>query len=338
MPLHEFEQIFPVLCKRLKQAKAKGRTGQAYLLVGDDVEFLEKFAYAWAQTAACLSPNPDGSACGHCQCCTLFKNNAYPELHTIRPQSKSRTITVDDMRDFEHVISLSTPSGFLKIGMLVEAERLNTSSQNAFLKTLEEPPQNTMLLLLTVSPRTLLPTTKSRCQTISLLRNKQDYSQIAEQGLFKYISLLKRQAGASAGIKAAAGIAKILTAQHANAEEIIQSQKDSNWDKVEDPKIRKQLEEERKAKIEAEYVRLRNIVTSAIQAWFLQRMLIASDADSSLLPNPEILKDAPCPKVPMEEAVQDIKYVADFLKALSGNVDEKIALDAMCLSISEKHI
>ena len=46
MPLADFEKIFPNLCRRLRQTKAKGRTGQAYLLVGDDIDFLEGFAKA----------------------------------------------------------------------------------------------------------------------------------------------------------------------------------------------------------------------------------------------------------------------------------------------------
>ena len=174
MPLSDYDTLFPNLCSHLRQAKAKGRTGQAYLLVGDDIEFLEHFALAWAKTAACKAPLEDGGECGKCDCCRHFSTNTYPELFIVRPQSKSRVILADDMHSFDHIMSISSTPGYLKVGVLVEAERMNDASQNAFLKTLEEPPSGTLLLLLTVNPRLLLPTIKSRCQVVSLLRNTQD--------------------------------------------------------------------------------------------------------------------------------------------------------------------
>lgn len=338
MPLTKYEDIFPNLCKRLKQTKAKNRTGQAYLLVGDDIAFLEKFAMDWAQTAVCQSPLPDGAACCKCEACTAFMHNAYTELFVVRPTSKSRAITVESMREFEHIVSLSTPHGLLKVGMIVEAERMNDNAQNAFLKTLEEPPADTMLMLLTVNARMLLPTIKSRCQTLALLRNKQDYATVGEQGLFKYLMLLRRQAGASNAIRAAAGITKILAAQHAIAEEIAKANRDTTWDNVDDAKIAKQLEEEFAAKVEAEYVKQRGIITGAIQAWFLQRMLLASGASKELLPNPEMFDGIELAVGSPDEASQDIKYVEDFLKCLAGNVDEKLALDTLCLSVCEKNV
>lgn len=338
MPLSDYDSIYPNLCMRLRQTKAKSRIGQAYMLVGDDVNFLEKFAMAWMETAACQSPKPDGSPCGCCKSCTAFKNNAYPELFIVRPQSKSRQILVDDMRDFQYQMGLSATPGFLKIGMLVEAERLGDTAQNSFLKTLEEPPPGTMMLLLTVNPRKLLPTIKSRCQTIGLLQNKQDYSNLAQAGLFNTLSRIYRRAGASAGLRASAEISNLLAECETAAQENVKNIKNSVDDNIDDPKIRKQLEDEMLAKIQAEYVRRRDEITSAIQAYFLQRMLICSGADKSLLPHQEMLGDSDKISFTMDEASQDLKYVDEFLRAVSANVDIKLALDVMCLQISEKRL
>ena len=204
MPLSDFKESFPLLCSRLEQAKRNGRTGQAYLFLGDDPVFLEKFALAWAQTAACTGDTPTGESCGHCHPCDLFQRNCYPECLFLRPQSKSRQITVEAMRQFEYDINLAATPGLLKIGIIVEAECLGEEAQNAFLKTLEEPPPNTLLLLLTVNSRKLLPTIRSRCQTISLLRNRQNYDLAAQKGLFTVLSKLKRGAGAGIGLKTSA--------------------------------------------------------------------------------------------------------------------------------------
>ena len=63
MSLSEFRSLFPKACACLEQAKKNQRTGQAYLLIGDQQDTLHRFALAWAQTAACLEQTPDGSAC-----------------------------------------------------------------------------------------------------------------------------------------------------------------------------------------------------------------------------------------------------------------------------------
>ncbi len=334
--LNQFKQSFPTVVGRLHQARLNGRVGQAYLFIGDDIAFLEKFAMAWAQTAACLSPHEDGEACGHCPRCQDIERGIYPELTIVRPSSKSRQITVDSMAEFEHAISLSARPDHLKIGMLVEAERLNASSQNAFLKTLEEPPPHTMLMLLTTNVRMLLPTTRSRCQTISLLRNRQDYTELAQTGLFQHLALLHRQAGANSGIRAAAGIGAILDTLHAKAKGMVDDTAEKQWAAIDNATMRKQAEDELKAKVEGEYIRLRAQVLDAIQTWFLQRLLFACGTPLADLPNPEMFEGLRVPRPVPEEAAQDIHTAEDFMQSIIGNVDEKLSLDSFCLTISRK--
>ena len=159
---------------------------------------------------------------------------------------------------------------------------------------------------------------------------------MAEQGLFKVLATLRRQAGASVGIRAAGALSDILASQRQIAAEYGEANRDASWDDVDDPKMRKLVEEENLAREEAEYVRLRSLVTDAIQAWFMQQLLISYGADDSSLPNPEMLNDTNCPRVSTEEALQNIRYVSDFMRSLAANVDEGLALDALCLSLSEK--
>jgi len=90
-------------------------------------------------------------------------------VRVIRPRMKSRRISVDEIRDLEHTLQLAAPSGQTKVGVIVEADRMNDAAANAFLKTLEEPPQGTLLILLTSMPQRLLPTIISRCTRIPLL-------------------------------------------------------------------------------------------------------------------------------------------------------------------------
>lgn len=90
-------------------------------------------------------------------------------VRIIRPRSKSRQISVDDIRDLEHTLQLAAPSGETKVGVIVDADRMNEKAENAFLKTLEEPPDRTLLMLLTTKPQRLLPTILSRCVQVNLL-------------------------------------------------------------------------------------------------------------------------------------------------------------------------
>ena len=89
-------------------------------------------------------------------------------VQLIRPESRSRRISVDQIRDLEKRLHLSGSSSKSKIGVICDADRLQIQSENAFLKTLEEPPPRTLLLLLTAQPEQLLATIRSRCITVAL--------------------------------------------------------------------------------------------------------------------------------------------------------------------------
>ena len=89
-------------------------------------------------------------------------------VRTLRPRSKGRYIKVDEIRELERVLNLSAPAGKWKVGVVVDADRMIEGAQNAFLKTLEEPPPGCLLLLLSSHAELLLPTIRSRCVEIVL--------------------------------------------------------------------------------------------------------------------------------------------------------------------------
>lgn len=90
-------------------------------------------------------------------------------IRVVRPRMKSRRIGVEEIRNLEQTLHLAAPGGACKVGVIVETDRMNDQAANAFLKTLEEPPGNTLLMLLTANPQRLLPTIRSRCLSIPLL-------------------------------------------------------------------------------------------------------------------------------------------------------------------------
>lgn len=93
---------------------------------------------------------------------------AHPDAHFLRPESKSRRITVDQIRSLESALSRKPLVGSHKVAVIYDADRLIPASANAFLKTLEEPPQGCYLILTSSLPEALLSTIISRCLVTSL--------------------------------------------------------------------------------------------------------------------------------------------------------------------------
>lgn len=94
---------------------------------------------------------------------------ASADLHGIEPESKSRKIVIEQIRELEHALRMHANSAKLKFGVVYEADRLMPQAANAFLKTLEEPPAHSVLILVTTMPAALLDTIRSRCIEVALL-------------------------------------------------------------------------------------------------------------------------------------------------------------------------
>jgi DNA polymerase-3 subunit delta' len=104
------------------------------------------------------------------------QSRAHPDIVWIEPQSKSRQITIDEIRDLIRQLSQTSFAGGWKAGMILCADRLTDQAANALLKTLEEPSARTLLILITDEPQALLPTISSRCQRISLSDEDEEVS------------------------------------------------------------------------------------------------------------------------------------------------------------------
>lgn len=106
-------------------------------------------------------------ACGECASCHLFESEAgHPDVMILMPEGKMNLIKIDSIRDIIGFLSQTSIRGGLRVVLLVEADALNMASQNALLKSLEEPGDHALLILLTDKPHLLLPTIRSRCQLV----------------------------------------------------------------------------------------------------------------------------------------------------------------------------
>jgi len=90
------------------------------------------------------------------------------DIFVCQPESKSRRIVIEQIRDLEHALQMRASNGRRKVAIVSDADRLQPQAANAFLKTLEEPPKDSLLLLLSALPEALPETILSRCIAIPL--------------------------------------------------------------------------------------------------------------------------------------------------------------------------
>jgi DNA polymerase III subunit delta' len=114
------------------------------------------------------------------------------EIFVARPESKSRRIVIAQIRELEHALQMRAANGRRKVAIIADADRLQTEAANAFLKTLEEPPKDSLLLLLSALPEALPETILSRCIVIPLAPNGQRQSKDEEE---KLVKLLQQASG-----------------------------------------------------------------------------------------------------------------------------------------------
>ncbi|MCC4309295.1 DNA polymerase III subunit delta' [Alcanivorax marinus] len=149
--------------QRLLDQHARGRLPHALLLAGAAGIGKYRLAQALAQALLCERPAA-GLACGECDGCHLSVAGTHPDFQTLAPEPGSNTIKIDQVRRLLEFAGRTAQYGGARVALIAPAEGLNRSAQNALLKTLEEPGEGLVLILVSDQPSLLLPTIRSRCQ------------------------------------------------------------------------------------------------------------------------------------------------------------------------------
>ena len=160
------------LTTTLKNAIATGKLAHAYLFCGPRGVGKTTCARIFAKTINCLSPASDGEACNECESCQAFNEQRSYNIHELDAASNN---SVDDIRSLIEQVRIPPQIGKYKVYIIDEVHMLSQSAFNAFLKTLEEPPQHAIFILATTEKHKILPTILSRCQIYDFNRiNVQD--------------------------------------------------------------------------------------------------------------------------------------------------------------------
>ena len=332
----------------LQRSLARGRLGHAYLFTGGAMDGLEPLARTLAKTLNCQSPKKTSGhatdCCDACPSCKKISEDIHADVFWVRPESKSRQISIDQItrretsppRVMNEFIFMKPTEAAFKIGVIAGADRLNTNAANSFLKTLEEPPANSVLILLTTEPSRILETIISRCLRLNFsAETARELSAEQKEWLQKFSS------AAASGQKSLFGRYRLLdallqqlTAIRERVDETVSAR--SPLEKYDDAEksLRDKWEDELKAAIEAEYRRQRGDVLALLQWWLRDVWLHTLAAGEALLHLPQIYgADEVAQRITTRQAQENLLVLDQLQRMLHGNVQEALALEVGLLKL-----
>ncbi len=324
----------------LQRSLARGRLGHAYLFTGHQLEELEALARTLAKTLNCRKPVKTGGVatdcCDDCPVCRKIDNDTHADMHWARPESKSRVVTIEQMRELMREIQLKPTEAEYKVAIITAADRLNPQAANAFLKTLEEPPAKSILILLTTAPQRILDTVLSRCLRLNFSGDAvppldpaqtewlAQFGALAatEQktllGRYRLLDVLLQKLG-----EIKSRVEETLTARSP-----LQRYEDVEKD------LREKWEDELAAAIEAEYRRQRADLILLVQWWLRDVWLATLAAGSELLNFPQITgAEAVARRLTPRRALENLQILEQTQRLLHTNVQEALALEVSLLKL-----
>ena len=303
----------------LKNAHQSGRLPHALLVTGSPESGTHRLALALAEYL-------NGARA------ESLDTLRHPMCRIVRPGSKIRSITIDAVRSVEPFLTLRAPEGETKLVILLEADRLSDDSANAFLKTLEEPPPQTLIILITELPSRLLPTILSRCIRLDMAELGPAAARLTDaqrRFLPALESALQHFGTDLAALALRADFQELLTQYREEISERINGAIKSEAKAIAEGTDIRDWEARQKdtaaAMIETEYLGVRLQLLELITLCLGQAVLLASHAPDTQPVTPVLSELA---KRPVPDLLLRLKAVEQLRKDISFNVHEALILDA----------
>lgn len=338
----------------LLAAVANGSPNHGYLLAGPAGVGRSLAALRLAQALNCTGPDlggqhlmltggeeaPAARPCLQCDQCRRIANGIHSDVQTVTVEANAegaahKAISVEQLRDVEASVALAPYEGRTRVVIIDPADDMTDQAQNAFLKTLEEPPPNVVFVLVANDAGRLLETIRSRCSRIDfhLVAAGEIEDSLVAQGIDPaQAKLLARLSGGRAGWAIdAARDPQILERRGqalATARAILQMPLADRFDLAE--------------RLSDAFKRDREPVLWQIeqwQSWWRDVLLVQSEATegiANLDMNPDIEQDAAITR--QAEVARFLQALSDARANLIGNVQSRIALDALMLAVPPAHV
>jgi len=337
----------------LQRSLERGRLAHAYLLNGHHLDELEVIARTLAKTLNCERPlEKNGTAvdcCEQCPVCRKIENATHADAHWVRPESKSRIITIDQVRELMREIQLKPTEAKYKVATIVAADRLRVEAANAFLKTLEEPPANSILILLTTNPQRILETILSRCLRLNFAGEgprRPDPAQMEWLASFSELAATP-QKSLFGRYRLMDVLLRKLTETREGIEKGLAARSPLERYPDAEKELQEKWEDELKAAIEAEYRRQRGDWLALLQGWLRDVWLQTLEARgtppakptaqhgvSDLLSFPELSGARQVARrILPREAMKNLQVIEQLQRLLATNVQEALALEVGLLKL-----
>jgi DNA polymerase III subunit delta' len=260
-----------------------------------------------------------------------------PGVYLAEPESKSRRIVIDQVRLLEHALQMRTTAGRRKVAIVAEADRLQPQAANAFLKTLEEPPNDSLLLLLSSMPEVLPDTILSRCIAVPLAAEEKGEFSAEEKELVELLSAVATPAkGVQPAYRLARGFHRLLaqmreTILEQNAAAL--KRDEVRYKNTTDGAWLDEREDYFKALTESQYVHQRSRLVETLFLWWsdvlrastgvARRELLAAADQTRLLGQ----------RLSTPDILRRIRRLEEMRDHLGRNIQEALAIEMAFLSV-----
>jgi DNA polymerase-3 subunit delta' len=342
MSMRDFPEQQPVVAL-LQKSLSAGRLAHAYLFSGDDLAEMEGIARTLAKTLNCLSPASraaNGQAldsCDHCLNCRRIDSGNHPDVQWVRPESKLRVITIDQIRDLIQTIGLKPTEAEYKVAIISGADRMNVQAANAFLKTLEEPPARSIIVLTTRALEQVLETILSRCLRLHFAGEAGCRIDPSAQEWIRGLAASASEPRKS--LLARYRLLGLITARLAEIREAVEKRLEAESPLSRYPDVEKDLREkweaEMNAAVEAEYRRQRAELVLLLQWWMRDIWFSSMKMDESMLALPDLREATQqlASRVSPSAANENLRHLERLQRQLATNVQEALAVEIGLLKL-----
>jgi DNA polymerase-3 subunit delta' len=327
----------------LQRSLARGRLGHAYLFHGANLDELQFAARTLAKTLNCERPVKGENSlaavdcCDDCPSCRKIDAENHPDVFWIRPESKLRIIRIEQIRELMQTIYLKPTQAPWKVAMIVAADRLNANAANAFLKTLEEPPSNSILILLSTEPQRLLETIVSRCLRLNFggeSERHRDPAVVSWLAGFSQFAAAETRSLLDRYQLLSLVLTRLGEIKNVTEETLTKRSRLETEDDI-DPKLREKWEDELASAIEAEYRRQRTELLASLQWWLRDVWLHTLQLGREMLTYPTLEEAAARVgrRLTPQQAMDNLQLLEHTQRLLFSNVQEALALEVGLLKL-----
>jgi len=309
----------------LRGAQARHRLAHAYLIAGAAGSGKRRLA---AEIAHLVNGAPAKA---------VFAGNA-PEIYLAGPESRSRRIVIDQIRTLQHALQMRASEGRRKVAILSEADRMQPQAANAFLKTLEEPPNNSLLLLLSAIPEVLPDTILSRCIEIPLAPPHDAKLSPEQSQLVQLLDNLARSA--SGEVHTAYRLAQGFQALLGQMRQAIQDEnaaalkrEEGRYRNTTDGEWLENREEHYKALTESLYLHQRSELVETLFLWWGDVLRAATGVAARELAVARGSTEAVAARLTTPEILRRLRRLEELRDHLGRNIQEALALEVAFLNI-----